>query len=314
VRKKMKFRILGLVVTAMALSVGCNSEASPAGEPADRATAIPVAQDIYPPPDGAWDIQHADFQAMMERARAQTLYTRPVSERMVGFGAMFIGLPYVAHTLEMPGPEQLVVNLKELDCVTLVENTLALSFAAGADDEYASFLQALQSIRYRGGSMDGYTSRLHYSSDWIADNERKGTLRDITRELGGERATKQISFMSNNSDAYRQLRERPELVDSIRMLEAALNAREWYWIPQDRIAGVESQIEEGDIIGITTAIQGLDISHTGLATWRNGRLYILHAPDVGQPVEISRQPLAERIRGSRLQNGIMVARPVMHAR
>jgi hypothetical protein len=301
---------------AAALLIGaaaCGPGDPPAADPAAGENGIPVAQEVYPVPDGAWDVHRADFEALLQRGRSAGVLDEPIPTRMIGFGEMFLGLPYVAHTLDLPGPERLVVNLKELDCVTLVENALALALAAPAG-EYGEYLRWIEFIRYRGGELVGYTSRLHYFTDWIADNERKGLIRDVTRELGGVRSTKRISFMSENGEAYRQLLERPELVDSIRLVERALNEREWHWIPQDRIAAVEQQIQEGDIIGITTAIPGLDMSHTGLATWRNGRLHILHAPDVGQPVEISRLPLAERINRSRLQNGIVVARPLPAAR
>jgi hypothetical protein len=298
--------LLATAVTALA----CAPDATPHDDGATPDAGVPVAQDVYPVPDGAWNVENQEFEAMMRQAEELRLQDLPVGERVAGFGKLFLGLPYVAHTLELPGPEQLVVNLKELDCVTHVENALALAIAAGQDASYASFLRALERIRYRGGRLDGYTSRLHYFTDWIADNERKGVVRDITRELGGIPATREIGFMSTNRHAYRQLQEEPALVDSIRRVEAALNAREWYWIPQDRIEAVESRIQEGDVIGITTSIAGLDVSHTGLATWVNGRLHLLHAPDVGQPVEISRRPLAERIQGIRLQTGIVVARPL----
>lgn len=58
-----------------------------------------------------------------------------------------------------------------------------------------------------------------------------------------------------------------------------------------------------------TSIRGLDVAHTGFAIWIDGRLHLMHAPLVGTDVEISRRPLAERIRGIGGQDGIMVAHP-----
>ena len=43
------------------------------------------------------------------------------------FARKFINIPYVASTLEIADPEQLVVNLTQLDCTTLVETVLALA-------------------------------------------------------------------------------------------------------------------------------------------------------------------------------------------
>lgn len=307
-RRPVRIAATGSLILGLTLS--CAPGADREDQEVGRESAVPVAQDVYPAPDGAWDVHEADFAALIERARRDRVADRPVGPRITGFGRLFLGMPYVAHTLDLPGPERLVVNLKELDCVTLVENALALAMVAD-QPSYDDFLRALQQIRYRGGRLEGYTSRLHYFTDWIADNERKGLVRDVTRELGGERSTRRIEFMTSNREAYRQLRENPSLVDSVRGVELALNEREWYWIPQDRIDEAAPGIQEGDIIGITTSIAGLDVSHTGLATWVADRLHLLHAPDVGHPVEISAQPLGDKVRTSRLQTGIVVARPIV---
>jgi hypothetical protein len=301
---------LALRALAISLLLGCSPGDEPRQPAAAEAAGVTSAADEYPDPDGAWEVQREDFQRLMTRAQQEEVGGQPIGARMTAFGRYFVGHPYVAHTLELAGPERLVVNLKELDCVTLVENAYALATAARGQAAFSEFLRSLELVRYRGGSLDGYTSRLHYFSDWLADAERKGVVRDITGEIGGVPFEKRIHFMTSNRDAYRQLREDPALVDSMRTIEQRLNRERRYWIPQDRIAEVAPRIQEGDIIAITTRIEGLDVSHTGLATWIEGRLHLLHAPDVGQPVEISTRPLAERIRASRLQTGIMVARPL----
>jgi hypothetical protein len=296
------------IVAAVAVAAGCG-----AGEERPAAAAgaeVTSAAPEYPMPDGAWAVHQADFDETMRQARAEGWDAQPLGQRITAFGRSFVGAPYVAHTLEMPGDERLVVNLKELDCVTLVENAMALAFTASATGGFGEFLHHLQRLRYRDGVVGGYTSRLHYFSDWLADAERKGMVRDITRELGGVRMEKRIGFMSSNHDAYPRLRESAALVDSMRAVEERLNRDEFFWIPQERIAEVAPRIAEGDIVAITTRIEGLDVSHTGFATWVDGRLHLLHAPDVGQPVEVSTRPLAERIRAMPRQTGIMVARPL----
>jgi len=276
-------------------------------------TVEPIVEssaDEYPQPGGAWSLERSDVESLLRRGEDDGLTTRSVGERMTGFGAFFLGLPYVAHTLELPGEEQLVVNLKELDCVTLVENALALSHASVAGSTVEAFLSTLQQARYRDGRLDGYPSRLHYFSDWLSDAERKGLVRNVTRDLGGVPYERPIHFMTSNREAYRQLAADEAEVERMREVERRLNAESLFWIPGAEIARIEDGILEGDIIGITTAVDGLDISHTGLATWRGGRVHILHAPDVGQPVEVSRRPLAERVAANRMQTGIMVARPL----
>ena len=82
------------------------------------------------------------------------------------FARKFLGRPYVAHTLEIFDKEHLVVNTSELDCTTLVETVAALTLCAYRRKyTFADYLDVLKSLRYRGGIMSDYTSRLHYFSD-----------------------------------------------------------------------------------------------------------------------------------------------------
>jgi hypothetical protein len=167
----------------------------------------------------------------------------------------------------------------------------------------------LRELRYRDGRLDGYPSRLHYFSDWLQDNARRGHLELLTERLGGVVRREPISFMSTHPASYRQMGA-SAVFQAIRAMESRLNAGppRWY-IPEDRIAGVESGIRSGDVIAATSTVPGLDVAHTGIALWRNGRLHLLHAPLVGKFVEISEVPLADRIRVIKNQDGIMVARP-----
>jgi hypothetical protein len=158
--------------------------------------------------------------------------------------------------------------------------------------------------------LDAYPSRLHYFSEWISDNDAMGLVRDVSQELGGVADDEPIDFMTTHPDSYRQLGEHPEFLTELTETEARLNAEPRYYIPQDRIASVEDQIQDGDIIAATSTVSGLDIAHTGIALWQDGRLHLLHAPLVGGVVQISEVPLADRIQRIGGQDGVMVARPV----
>jgi len=177
---------------------------------------------------------------------------------------------------------------------------------AAVEGEYE---RGLQTLRYRNDRIDGYPSRLHYFTDWIGDNQRKRLLRDITGELGGIEDLSRIDFMSTHPDAYRQLAE-PTNVEAIRQIEARLSAVGRRFIPQADIAAVTDRISNGDIIAVTSTVAGLDIAHTGLALWVDGTLRLLHAPLVGDAVQISDVTLAERIARIDGQDGIIVARPL----
>jgi hypothetical protein len=264
----------------------------------------------------------ADWVVFEEKARwalAERLDTLPYGEAIARLGRAFVGTAYVPQTLEVEGPERLVINFRGLDCVTFVENVLALTRfvrAQGADellgdrsaaeDEYEALLTQL---RYRAGRIEGYPSRLHYFSDWIADNDEKALLRDITGDLGGVPDPEPIDFMTTHTAAYRQLAD-TALVPQVREAEVRLTAAGRRFIPEDRIEDVAEEIRNGDVIAATSTVKGLDVAHTGLALWIEGRLHLLHAPLVGEAVEISEVPLAERIAGFAGQDGIMVARPI----
>jgi hypothetical protein len=266
----------------------------------------------------------ADWSIVQEKARwavDEGYGGLSIGDLVVRIGETFIGTPYAPHTLEVPGEEGLVIELEELDCVTFVENVLALArFVRTAPDELMVaragsrqrpfFSGILEDIRYRGGELKEYPSRLHYFSEWISDNHATGLVRDVSRELGGVAAAEPIDFMTTHSDAYRQLGEDPAFLAELREIEVRLSAQPRYYIPEDRIAAVEDRIQDGDIIAATSTVTGLDIAHTGIALWRDGRLHLLHAPLAGGVVQISEVPLAERIQRIGGQDGVMVARPL----
>jgi len=153
-----------------------------------------------------------------------------------------------------------------------------------------------------------YPSRLHYFSEWIADNAARGRLTLLGASIGAVRDAEPIDFMSTHPGSYRQLAD-PGVLDQIRGSEARLNQGPGRWyVPQHRIAAIEDSIRDGDVIAATSTVKGLDVAHTGIALWRKGRLHLVHAPLVGKSVEISTLPLAERILGIKSQDGIMVAR------
>ena len=269
-----------------------------------------------------WEIAREHFAW----ARAQRPDTIPrFGDLLARIGERFVGTPYQPHTLEVPGPERLVINLEALDCVTFVENVLALArlawtappgiaddpagFADGPAGFQAAFRDELTRIRYRDGTLDGYGSRLHYFSEWIADNEAAGLVDAVSRELGGTPDGAAIDFMSTHPDAYRQLAD-PAMLAEIARIEGRLAVVERFYLPEDEIAAAAHLIQDGDIIAATSTVAGLDIAHTGIAVWRDGDLRLLHAPLVGSHVQLSDESLAERIRRIGGQDGIMVARPL----
>jgi len=236
------------------------------------------------------------------------LLEKDLGKTIVAVGKSFLGTPYVAKTLEIGEIETLVVNLHGLDCTTYVENVLAFSLLLmEGESDFNSFTKELETIRYKNGKIDGYASRLHYFSEWIANNEIKGLLKDITSEIGGKEITKEINFMSSHRELYPFLKDDANY-EKIQVSEKYLNNQSICILPQDKIGANEHLIRSGDIIALTTSINGLDITHTGIASReKDGRIHLLHASSSGE-VKVSELPLVDYLKKVKKNTGIMVAR------
>ncbi|MEM8888515.1 MAG: N-acetylmuramoyl-L-alanine amidase-like domain-containing protein, partial [Bacteroidota bacterium] len=200
-----------------------------------------------------------------------------IQDIAVQVGKNFLGTPYLGGTLEVGEQEQLVIELQGLDCTTFMENVVVFSRLAKKESlDFESFQKELEYLRYRDGQMHSYSSRLHYFTEWISNNEAKGIVKDVTAEIGGEPYNKQINFMSTHRSSYKQLAS-DEYFKDIQKIEGKLNQNQRYYIPKAKLASLESGIQSGDLVTITTTIKGLDVSHVGMAYRKNGRVHMLHA-------------------------------------
>ncbi|WP_352422335.1 N-acetylmuramoyl-L-alanine amidase-like domain-containing protein [Proteiniphilum sp.] len=236
----------------------------------------------------------------------QSAHTDSLLEKTALF---FLDTPYVPHTLEMPGEEKLVVNLREFDCTTFVESVIALVRTARSDNpDFDTFLNELQCIRYRGGNLQGYTSRLHYTSDWLYDNEKKGLLKNRSAGLGGIREEKTIDFMTTHRDAYRQLKDDDMLLRQMQVIENNINERNgFYYLSKRSIADKTSIIPHMSVVAFSTSIAGLDVTHMGFTFRKGGRLSFVHASSTRKKVVVDQKNLNDYCAGQSSCTGIIVA-------
>jgi hypothetical protein len=233
-----------------------------------------------------------------------------ISELMIKVGAFFIGTPYVAHTLETD-KEQLVINFRELDCTTFGENCLAISRTIkSGKSSFEQFATELQRIRYHNGKIDGYTSRIHYFSDWIFEKDQQKIIESISKKIAETPYSNHVHFMSTHPESYAQLKNNSELVEVIARQEKTISEREYYYIPEDKIAELEDKLLDGDIVGITTKIKGIGISHVGVLVRKDGRIHLMHASSSAKKVVVSEKTLEGYLLNSKSATGIMVARPL----
>jgi hypothetical protein len=216
----------------------------------------------------------------------------------------------VEKTLELPGDEKLVINLTGLDCTTYLETVVTLArIAKSGELTFEAYERELERLRYQNGELKDYSSRLHYFSDWIYQNQEKGIIRDITQEIGGSPYPNQPTFMSENPQYYAQL-SNPDFLKAIKTDEMKIAKRTYHFIPKAEIQSLEKNIQSGDLIAITTSMKNLDIVHVGFAIEQEGRIHLMHAGTGNMQVEISAKPLSEYLAANKSQSGVMVCRLV----
>lgn len=232
----------------------------------------------------------------------------PTSEILINTAKFFLEKPYIASTLGISGEEKLVVNLREFDCVTFVESCLALSLTLKSENpSFSNFCNLLRHIRYRGGDIDNYCSRLHYTSDWIYENKKTGVINDISMDCGGKLFNKEINFMSMNSHLYNQLKDNEENIEKLKTVEDEINSRNSFVVvPTLSIERNAKQIKNGDIVLFATKMSGLDYSHLGIAYWQKGKLHFLHASSRAKKIVLEEKSLASYCKSSKTCLGISV--------
>ena len=278
--------------------------------------AGPPRAESSPDPDR---VRLADWTAAL-RAGGLAGPSSPLGRAATRVGELAAGTPYVAHTLEayLAGggrpvePEPLILSLTRFDCVTLVEACLAVGRVAEgtAEPTWERFGREIERMRYRGGERQGYASRLHYFSEWIADGERRGLVRDIGAELGGVEDARPLRFMTEHRASYAALAD-DAVYGKVASIERGLDGRRRRVVPANRIPEIADRLESGDVLAFATAIPGLDVTHAAFA-YRdtNGTLRVLHAPLSGGVVEVTRTTLPEYVAAIRRSTGVLVARPV----
>jgi hypothetical protein len=288
-------RKLVSLIGIIALFIACHSRSS--------SVILPDENIFFQPKD----------REIVESIITQNAHERGIetSELMIKVASFFLETPYVAHTLETGADEKMVINLRELDCTTYAENVLALVRTIKSKEQtFDRFVNELEKIRYRNGIRNGYLSRLHYFSDWIYENHKKKNVKDMSGEIAHILYPNIVNFMSTHPASYKVLDEHPELVEELKRTEGTISERMAWYIPKNKIAEFEDQFKNGDIVAITTHIDGLDVTHVGLVFWRDGRVRLLHASSKEMKVVITSETLEEYLQGSRSATGIMIARPL----
>lgn len=225
------------------------------------------------------------YRQIINYADRHNLAQKPIGQIMQAVADQFLGAEYQAGLLDREPQESLFVSLKKFDCFLFIETVLAIANNLKQQDyNYQALAHQIEDQRYWNGKMNGYCSRLHYFSDWIEDNTRRGNVQNITRQLGGVDITKKINFMTTHRSSYPNLAQGNLTFQCIARVENGLSS-DFNYIPTQNIAQVYPQLQPGDIIGVATEIAGLDFTHTGLVYQQpNGGISFIHASPAGKVV------------------------------
>ena len=240
---------------------------------------------------------------------------------VIAIAKQFLGTEYVASTLEIE-PEALQIFLDKTDCILFVELCSAFALTVKGDSivqnskmsslpsvlaaqpSYELLCHNIQQMRYRKGVIDGYASRVHYTSEWIIQNHNNGLMNEITADLGGEEYEQKFFFMSQHAEIYKQLQNNAEQTKRVKDFEQFLESQKPYYnLSQKMLKKPEviAKIQSGDIINFKDKKEGVDIAHVALAYEHDGQMHFIHASSKAKKVIIEPQTLADyAVRGIRV--------------
>ena len=235
--------------------------------------------------------------------------------RTLHFAKQMLGVPYVAGTLDGNEEEQLVVRTDALDCTTFVETVLAFCIAdKRGERDFKGFKKALTDVRYRDGILNGYTSRLHYFSDWIRNNEQMGFVKECTSETACAQPKELwLDFMTTHVDSYLPMKKDASLVKEMAAQEKNWQGTVVSYIPKEKLdlSSDELKIKDGDVLALVTNIKGLDIVHVGFAFWREGKLHLLHASSSAKKVIEDPKTQYESSKNTKAHIGLRAIRVIL---
>lgn len=234
--------------------------------------------------------------------------SREAQSYVLSFAEPFIGTPYKAATLEAGDDKRVMVCLDGMDCTTFVETVMALALTAEEGrSSWRDFVYNLERLRYRGGNANGYSSRLHYVTDWAIDNATRGILREVTDRISApvSWSVKSLDYISSHRDAYPPLADDAEY-EAMKHVEGGYHRHRAPYIKPSAIG--KAQLRDGDIVAITTKTEGLDVAHMGIIKIKGGAPYLIHASSTQGAVVEETRPLADYLRRRKDATGIRVFR------
>lgn len=242
---------LGLVILAVSVA-GCAST-NRADRDLDRLRDIPL-----------YNFNERELDTYLAWLDGQPLTS---TQRVAHLARKNLGQPYRLyllgeHPFELQDPDPMYC-LFASDCVTFVEHT----WSAALSNNWRTFFQTLQSIRYRDGEV-GMLTRNHFTSaDWNINNA--WLFADVTAEVGGN-AVQPMRVRVDRAGFFKQFG-----------LGEGLPVEIFHgtFIPRAGIEGVLGSLQDGDVLQIVKGTETWQyVSHLGLILHdKAGRVTMIHS-------------------------------------
>ncbi|WNG19273.1 N-acetylmuramoyl-L-alanine amidase-like domain-containing protein [Cystobacter fuscus] len=215
------------------------------------------------------------WASLGERERADLISgdaLLPLGERLLRVSERFLGTPYVHSPLGEgsgvdPDP---TFRLDAVDCLTFVEQSVALSLARSA----AEVPGLLERLRY--ANTPSYEDRNHLmEAQWLPNNQRKGFLVDVTRRLGGAdtvRVSKTLNALT--------WRSRSSLALGLSPAHQPRGTYALDMIPLERVLAHARQVPSGSILVVLREdlpLKATRVTHLGFVVQKGRRTWLRHA-------------------------------------
>ena len=220
-----------------------------------------------------------------------------LNKRLDYFSKLLLGRPYKLGPMGEghldTKDDKPLVYLDSVDCVTYLENVVALAMAKSEKSLY----RQLQRLRYKGGKVS-YVTRKHYLlADWVGEGKYAKVI-PMENEVTITRTMPKVEFFKTRNVKYSGK-------------DTQLNIR---YIPLNKAIEMAKNPYKGSMkvlgMGIVGTADNIDVTHTGFVIFTPGQKPILrHASSIKkQVVEL---PLAEYL-GTRKVLGITLFKFIQH--
>ncbi len=171
--------------------------------------------------------------------------------------------------------QELLVNLQQMDCMTAVENLMAMQVAGewyrrGLLSPEEAFVQALMRVRYESYPPCRWEDRYHYLTHAFAAWEANGWGSWLPL---GKPDRRSIRYMSQHRQQYKGFTDWKK----IQAVEKSLSTRPRFWIPEVELGEWLPLLQDGDLVAFIPSDSLLDVAHVGIFFWEGGKATFAHA-------------------------------------